>query len=89
MKTDDIDKIIAEALDAEKKSKSHKGKPLSTHKNNNIATIRKILNIILIIGFVAAIIIYFALPEQRILFFCVGFGAVILKIIEFFLRFMF
>ena len=33
--------------------------------------------------------IYFALPEQRVLFFSIGFGAVALKLIEFYLRFMF
>lgn len=89
MKTDEIDKIIAEALDAEKKKKTHKGKPLSTHNGNRIAAIRKILNIVFIIGFIAAIIIYFVFPEQKILFFSIGFGALALKIVEFFLRFMF
>ena len=73
MKTDEIDKIIAEALEAEKKKKTHKGKPLSTHNGNRIA----------------AIIIYFVFPEQKILFFSIGFGALALKIVEFFLRFMF
>jgi len=41
------------------------------------------------IGFVAAIAIYFLLPEQRALFFGVGFGAILLKVVEFVLRFMF
>jgi len=88
VKTDEIDKIIAEALESEKK-KSHKGKPLSTHNGNRIASIRKILNIVFIIGFIAAVIIYFVFPEQKILFFSIGFGAIALKIVEFFLRFMF
>ena len=47
------------------------------------------LNILFMIGFLAAIIIYFAMPEQKALFFSVGFGALILKIIEFALRFLF
>jgi hypothetical protein len=41
------------------------------------------------LGFLAAIVIYFVLPEQRVLFFCVGFGAIALKLVEFYLRFMF
>ncbi|MCR5245585.1 MAG: hypothetical protein K6C31_04630 [Bacteroidales bacterium] len=49
---------------------------------------RNVLNILFMIGFVAAILIYFLLPDQRPLFFCVGFGAVVLKVVEFILRFM-
>ena len=48
-----------------------------------------IVNIVFMIGFVAAIIIYFVYPDNKPLFFCVGFGAMLLKITEFFLRFMF
>lgn len=87
MKTEDIDKIIAEALEEEKQSKRQGHK-----RRNNPARIRnarKILNILFMTGFIAAIIIYFACPEQRIPFFCIGFGAMLLKIIEFCLRFMF
>ena len=92
MKTEDIDKIIAEALEADKQKGSgrkHRGQPLSSHRSDTILTVRKVLNIVFIIGFLAAVIIYFALPDQRVLFFCVGFGAMFLKIIEFFLRFLF
>lgn len=92
MKTEDIDKIIAEALEADKQKGSgrkHRGKLLSSHRSDTILTVRKVLNIVFIIGFLAAVIIYFALPDQRVLFFCVGFGAMFLKIIEFFLRFLF
>lgn len=92
MKTEDIDKIIAEALEADKQKgagRKHRGKPLSSHRSDTILTVRKVLNIVFIIGFLAAVIIYFALPDQRVLFFCVGFGSMFLKIIEFFLRFLF
>ncbi|MBO5026048.1 MAG: hypothetical protein J6C86_07920 [Bacteroidaceae bacterium] len=86
MKTEDIDKIIAEALEEEKKGrKGHKRRGNSA----NIRNARKILNILFMTGFIAAVIIYFACPEQRVLFFCTGFGAMLLKIVEFCLRFMF
>lgn len=87
MKQEDVDKIIAEALAESKnesKKKWHKGK-----SSDSIKTARKVLNWIFMIGFVAAIFIYFAMPDQKILFFSVGFGAVVLKLIEFYLRFMF
>ena len=51
--------------------------------------IRKTINMVFMILFVVAVLIYFILPDQRILFFCIGFGALILKIVEFVLRFMF
>ena len=92
MKTEEIDRIIAEALEAEKNKgngRKRKGKALSTHSGNTVQRIRNILNVVFIIGFVAAVIIYFALPDQRLLFFSVGFGAMLLKIVEFFLRFLF
>ncbi len=87
MQTDDIDKIIAEALNEgkQKESKWHRPK----HDKRNTDRARRILNAAFMLGFVAAIAIYFLLPEQRVLFFCVGFGALILKIVEFVLRFMF
>lgn len=92
MKTEEIDRIIAEALEAEKNKgngRKRKGKALSTHSGNTVLRIRNILNVVFIIGFVAAVIIYFTLPDQRLLFFSVGFGAMLLKIVEFFLRFLF
>ena len=88
MNQEDVDKIIAEAV-AESKNESrkkwHKGKSSS----NSVATTRRILNWVFMVGFVAAIVIYFVLPEQRILFFSVGFGAIAVKLVEFYLRFMF
>ncbi len=88
MKTDDIDKIIAEALEAER-GKKKGGLSPKDGKGKGIATARKVLNAVFMIGFVAAVIVYFACPEQRVLFFSLGFGAMLLKIVEFALRFMF
>lgn len=91
MNTEDIDKIIADALEEDKKNK-HKSKfkfGNGSGSTDGILKARKILNIVFMIGFVAAIIIYVAFPENKPLFFCVGFGAMLLKIVEFFLRFMF
>lgn len=88
MNQEDVDRIIAEAVAESKKEsreKWHKGKSSS----NNIETARKVLNWTFMVGFVAAVVIYFALPEQRVLFFSIGFGAVALKLVEFYLRFMF
>ena len=84
MKSDEIDDIIAKALEENKQQHRHR-----SNSTDKVKTARKVLNIIFMVGFVAAVIIYFALPEQRGLFFCVGFGAMIIKIVEFFLRFMF
>lgn len=88
MNQEDVDKIIAEAVaesKAERRKKWHKGKS----SNDSVMAARRVLNWTFMLGFAAAIIIYFVLPEQRTLFFCVGFGAIALKLVEFYLRFMF
>lgn len=88
MNQKDVDKIIAEAVadsKNESRKKWHKGKS----SNHNVETARRVLNWVFMAGCVAAIVIYFALPEQRVLFFSIGFGAIALKLIEFYLRFMF
>ncbi len=89
MKSDEIDKIIAEALEQEKSNKRSHKHP----KSDKVKTARKVLNALFMIGFVAAIIIYFVMPdevpEKKIIFFSVGFGSVFLKLVEFYLRFMF
>ena len=88
MNQQDVDKIIAEAVAESKKEsrqKWHKGKSSS----DSVTTARRVLNWIFMIGFVAAVVIYCALPDQKVLFFSVGFGAVVLKLVEFYLRFMF
>ena len=87
MKTEDIDKIIAESLEKEKKaSKWHRPEK---KKSDKIAQVRQVLNAVFMLGFLAAVIIYFAMPENRMLFFCVGFGAMAVKIVEFIIRFLF
>ncbi|MCH5176262.1 MAG: hypothetical protein J1F40_10280 [Prevotellaceae bacterium] len=88
MKQDEVDKLIADAVAESKKSrrsKWHRGNSAS----NGIQTARKVLNWTFMLGFLVAVIIYFVLPEQRMLFFCIGFSAIVLKLIEFYLRFMF
>ncbi len=88
MNQEDVDKIIAEAVAESKKDsqkKWHKGKSSS----HSVDTARRVLNWTFMVGFVAAIVIYFLLPEQRVLFFCVGFGSIAVKLVEFYLRFMF
>ena len=87
MNQEDVDKIIAEAVAESKKEsqkKWHKGKSSS----HNVDTARRVLNWVFMVGFVAASIIYFLLPEQRVLF-SIGFGAIAVKLVEFYLRFMF
>ncbi|MBO5750726.1 MAG: hypothetical protein J6R36_07270 [Bacteroidaceae bacterium] len=88
MKTDDIDKIIAEALEEERK-KSGGGIRRGKGNSANILKIRRVLNVVFMLGALAAFALYFLLPEQRMLFMGVGFGAMILKIVEFGLRFLF
>ena len=88
MNQEEIDKIIAEAVAESKKkrpSKWSKGKP----EKDIVTTTRKVLNWSFMIGFLFAIIIYFAFPEQKVLFYSIGFGSIILKLVEFYLRFMF
>ena len=87
MNTEDIDKIIAESLEMEKKaSKWHRPEK---KKSDKMGQVRQVLNVVFMLGFLAAVIIYFAMPENRMLFFCVGFGAMAVKIVEFIIRFLF
>lgn len=86
MKSNEIDQIIAEALEADKQGHDHHRH--GTKKADTVGTIRKVLNVVFMVGFLAAVVIYFAWPENRLLFFCVGFGSVFIKLIEFFIRFM-
>lgn len=86
MNADEIDKIIAEALEGEKNKKKglrSKGKPC------DVVKVRRVLNVVFMVGALATFLIYFLFPEQKTLFVGVGVGAMILKIIEFGLRFLF
>ena len=86
MNTEDIDKIIAESLEKDKASKWHRPQK---KKSDKMAQVRQVLNVVFMLGFLAAVIIYFAMPENRVLFVCVGFGAMAIKIVEFIIRFLF
>ena len=86
MNTEDIDKIIAESLEKDKASKWHRPQK---KKSDKMTQVRQVLNVVFMLGFLAAVIIYFAMPENRVLFFCVGFGAMAIKIVEFIIRFLF
>ena len=87
MKTEDIDKIIAESLEKEKKaSKWHRPEK---KKSDKMGQVRQVLNAVFMLGFLAAITVYFAIAENRTLFFCVGFSAMAVKIVEFIIRFLF
>lgn len=86
---EEIDKIIADAVaESKKQSKWHRPNNKGVSPET-IAQARKILNLVFMAMGIAAVIIYFTMPEQRLLFFSIGFGAVILKVVEFILRFMF
>jgi len=93
VKTEDIDQIIADAI-AEKKgkktddadnSKWHRPKK----KSFDTDKMRSVLNYLFIIGFIATIILYFMFPDNKTLFFSVGFGSLALKIVEYLLKFLF
>lgn len=85
MKQDEMDQLIAEAL-AKEKGKSRWHRP--SRSGQRMRQTRQVLNILFMIGFVACIAIYFLLPEQRVLYFCVGCTALLLKVVEYILRFM-
>ncbi len=82
-----MDKVIADAVaESKKQSKWHRPekKRFSPEK---VMQIRRVLNMLFMIGFVFAIVIYFAFPDHKVLFFSIGFGSMIIKIIEFVIRF--
>lgn len=49
--------------------------------------VRNILNILFMLGAVAAVIVYFAIPDNRVIFYYVCGGAIFFKLMEFFIRF--
>ncbi|MBQ0046655.1 MAG: hypothetical protein KBT33_03970 [Prevotellaceae bacterium] len=89
MNQEDVDKIIAEAVADSKKQSAAKWHKGGKGSKDSVLTARKVLNWAFMIGGLAAVILYFACPENKVLFFSVGFGAVVLKLVEFYLRFMF
>ena len=86
MNSEEIDKLIAESLEQEKhKSRWHRPKK---DNRQRLLAVRNVLNAVFMLGFVAAIVIYFAMPQERGLFFCIGFGALIIKVVEIVIRFL-
>ena len=84
MKSDEVDKLIEEALAESQGGRHRKGKSSGDGKTKA----RQILNIIFMLGALATVVIYFACPEQKMLFFSVGFVSVLVKVAEFFIRFL-
>jgi len=90
MTQEEMDKLIADAVaESKAQSKWHRPTKKGGLTPDQVKQARRILNMIFMIGFVATIIIYFLVPEQKVLFFSIGFGAMVVKILEFVLRFMF
>lgn len=87
MKADEIDKIIADAVQ-ESKGRSKWHRPGRSGSKGVVAA-RRVINAVFMVGFVLTVIVYFVFPENKVLFFSLGFGSLILKVVEFFLRFMF
>lgn len=84
MEKSEIDEIIAKSL---AESRGHRQWHRPKHNPARVRQVRTILNTLFMLGFVAAILVYFFLPDQRVLFFVLGFGAMVLKIVEFIIRF--
>ena len=55
---------------------------------NHIDQIRTILNVIFMIGALASVILYFTSTDDRTLFFYVCGGSILIKMIEYMLRFL-
>ena len=87
MNKEEIDKLVEEALEKEKSGRNSSKR--SQAVSHRIAMIRRVLNAVFMLGFVAAIVIYFAMPSQRPLFYIVGFSSLAVKTAEYFLRFLF
>lgn len=78
MNREEIEKLIEESVQGNRKRRSWVSKD----------QIRSVLNTLFLIAAAIGLILYFALPENRILGMGIIGGGMILKIIEMFLRFM-
>lgn len=87
MNADEVDKIIAEAL-AESKGKKYKRGKTNT-KSFEKEKVRRILNMIFMIGAILTFILYFVLPDHKVISFTIGGISLVIKIVDYFLRFMF
>lgn len=86
MNSEDIDKIIEQALAEDNISRARRGK--KDKKESRKKMWKLILNTVFMLGAIATVIVYFACPENRTLFVSLGFGSMFVKIIEFAIRFM-
>ncbi|MBQ1974031.1 MAG: hypothetical protein II222_06840 [Paraprevotella sp.] len=79
MNNEERERIIEEAL-----AQAH-GK----HKYNlSREQVRQVLNALFLIGAAVGIVVYFALPLYSVYGLCIIFVAMLLKMVEFFIRFM-
>lgn len=83
MQSDEIDKIIEEALKKDG-SKRHHRRP----SQDRTKTVRKILNVIFLVGAAFTLFVFFMYPDNKMLFYCIGFGSILIKIVEYFIRFL-
>lgn len=78
MNREEIEKLVEESVRGNRKQKSFVTKE----------QVRTVLNTLFLIAAAIGLILYFALPENRIVGMGIIGGGMILKIIEMFLRFM-
>lgn len=78
MNREEIEKLVEESVRGKRKQKSFVTKE----------QVRTVLNTLFLIAAAIGLILYFALPENRIVGMGIIGGGMILKIIEMFLRFM-
>lgn len=79
MNREEIEKLIEETTQQERAKK----------KRVSIDDARKLLNIVFLVLAAVGVLVYFAFPEHRVQGLCVIGVGMFLKIIEFFLRFLF
>lgn len=79
MEREEIERLIEESAHHARKSR----------KGGGIDKARKVLNILFLILAAAGVVLYFALPEQHLYGMAVIAVGMLLKVVEFFLRFLF
>jgi len=80
---DNVNEMLAEQQRELERVRNKRGKKMDT------TTIRKILNVVFLVLAVVGLALYFFLPEKRSLGWLLIAIGMVLKIIEFFLRFLF
>lgn len=79
MNNEERERIIEEAL-----AQAHGKRKLSLSREQ----IRRVLNALFLIGATIGLVVYFALPLYSVYGLCIIFVAMLLKMVEFFIRFM-